>query len=382
MQANFVGEQADAWLAARSSDSITILAPHHPGALREESRGRLRIRRFRYFRPEGWQKLAYPAILPNIKANPMLLAQVPAYLVAEYLAASQEVRAGGYDLIYAHWVMPQGLVAWRLHRAFGIPYVLQHHSSDLAVFRKLGGPGETLARNVLRDAAHFFCVNADQRELALSFFDGSERDRFAERCTVLPMGMVPPATKAASGDAKYDVATIGRLSRKKGINFLIGAAEALAAEGIRPTVGIAGDGEDRAQLECLVVNADVTFAGFLDGPRKDRFFDQSSRFAFPAKASGGDVEGLPVTLLEVLCRGLPALASRDTNIELLPEWPALKECVVFIDDPEDPAKMAAALKELLGIDPVKARRAAQIAGRYRWDRLIEEYLGPIEATLR
>ena len=87
MQANFVGEQADAWLAARPDDRITILAPHSPGAARIEEHGRKTIVRFRYVVPEGWQSLAYPAILPNLKAKPWLAWQVPALLAAQYAAA-------------------------------------------------------------------------------------------------------------------------------------------------------------------------------------------------------------------------------------------------------------------------------------------------------
>ena len=377
MQANFVGEQADAWLEARPADKITILAPHDSAAFKSEDWGRLSIRRFRYFRPESWQRLAYPAILPNIRDNPLLALQVPGFLVSQYHAAARLARSDTIDLIYAHWVMPQGVVAWLLKRKFGIPYVLQNHSSDLSVFAKLGAMGRMLARSVMQDAMHFFCVNAAQREFALSFFEGVERDKFAARCTVLPMGMVLPQTGPALGDDAYDIATIGRLSRKKGINYLISACEALAMRGIRPRVAIAGDGEDRALLEALVARADVTFTGFLAGEDKDRFFLRSKHFAFPAKAADGDVEGLPVSLIEALCRGLPVLATRDTNIEMLPEWPQLRDRVVFVADPADPEAMERGLENLLTLDPVKASETAEIVGRYRWERLIEEYLAPI-----
>lgn len=381
MQANFVREQADAWLAARPADRIAILAPHDPGAPFAEEFGPLDIHRFQYFYPASWQKLAYPAILPNIRANRLLMLQVPPFLVAEYRAAKALVRSREKDLVYAHWVMPQGVVAWLLKRNIGIPYILQNHSSDLSVFDKFGGMGRRLARKVMRDALHFFCVNRAQREFALSFFEGTERDEFAKRCTVLPMGMVLSQNGPAPSDRVHDIATIGRLSRKKGINFLISAGESLATRGVFPRIAIAGDGEDRSLLQSMVRNADVTFAGFLTGADKDRFFLQSKRFAFPAKASDGDVEGLPVSLLEALCRGLPVLASRDTNIEMLPEWPQLRDRTIFIEDPADLAALERSLEALLALEPKKAAETAAIVGRYRWERLIEEYLAPIEAAL-
>jgi glycosyltransferase involved in cell wall biosynthesis len=382
MQANFVGEQAQAWIAARAMDEIVILAPHDAGITREERIGRVRIERFRYLVPERWQNLAYPAILPNIQRNPMLALQVPFFLAAEYRSAKRIARRMKPDLVYAHWVMPQGLVAWRLKRKAGTPYVLQNHSSDLATYLKLGRAGKAMARAVLGDAAHFFCVNAAQRDFALGLFDGAERGAFATRCTVLPMGIAGLREVAIPQQvAGFEIATIGRLSRKKGLNYLIEAAELLAQKGIRPSIGIAGDGEDRAMLEALVKQADVTFTGFLVGEEKERFLQTAQRFAFPARAADGDVEGLPVAMLEALCRRRPVLASRDTNIELLPEWRRISDCVTFVENPMDVAALAQGLERLLQSDPARAEAAAEVMGRYRWDRLIGEYLDQIEAAL-
>ncbi len=376
MQANFVGEQAAAWAEARPADEIFVLAPHDILAARRENVGRVSVERFQYLVPTRLQRLAYPAILPNLRRNPFLWAQVPPFMLAEYLAARRLARRIDADCIYAHWIMPQGLVAWRLKRALGIPYVLQNHSSDLAVFDKAGEAGRKLARMVLREAAHFFCVNAVQRDHALALFAGAEREAFARRCTVLPMGIAEIPAESPALPTRFDVATIGRLSRKKGIDLLIKAAERLAARGIRPRISIAGDGEERSRLEALVRQSDVTFTGFITGEAKDRFLASADCFAFPAFAADGDVEGLPVALLEALGRGRPVLASRDTNIELLPEWPEIRERVIFVADPTDLPSLEANLERLLTAEP--SDKVARAIARYRWKNLIGEYLAAIE----
>ena len=377
MQANFVGEQAEAWANARPQDRITILAPDDLAAKRLEERDVFRVERFRYLRPERLQRVAYPAILPNIRRNPALALQVPFFLWNQYLAARKLVKRERTDLIYAHWVMPQGLVAWHVKRKTGTPYILQNHSSDLAVFGKLGEPGKKLARQIIREANHFFCVNSLQRDAAASLFSASERAQFLAKCTVLPMGVDLPEP-ISDAQPEFDVATIGRLSAKKGIHYLIGAGERLAAKGNRPAIGIAGDGEEMASLKGLADRADIRFLGFVSANDKDAFFDRTARFAFPAKEADGDVEGLPVSLLEALCRGMPVLASRDTNIELLPEWGRLREHVVFVENPADEAAMDDALERLLALPGTPNGELVEIMARYRWDRLIEDYLEPIE----
>jgi glycosyltransferase involved in cell wall biosynthesis len=313
MQAGFVLEQAEAWLRARPEDQICILAPHDAGIPRSEVIRGVTVERFRYLVPERWQRLAYPAILPNLRRHPALLLQVLPFLIAQYRATMRMARRFRPDLIYAHWVTPQGLVAWLVRRTVGIPYVLQNHSSDVSVLLKAGPIGKAVARRVLRDAAHFFCVNAAQRDAAAGLFDGAERAAFDRRCTVLPMGIATPPRDPPAAGERFAIATIARLSRKKGLNYLIEAAEGLARRGIRPRIGVAGDGEDRELLQSMVSDADIAFTGFLTGVAKERFLSGADSFAFRARASDGDVEGLPVAMLEALCRGRPVLASKRRN---------------------------------------------------------------------
>ncbi|MEE4289789.1 MAG: glycosyltransferase [Erythrobacter sp.] len=380
MQANFVGEQAEAWLQARADDEITILAPHDAGVPRVEEHGRLRIERFRYMRPESAQGLAYPAILPNLRRNPLLFGQVPLFLAAQARAALRLCREREFDCIYAHWVMPQGLVARWVGKRTGIPYVLQTHSSDLAVFSKLGRVGERIAADLLRDAARFFCVNSGQIEAALEYLPQAARDELRAKSSVLPMG-VARLVEADASPQGPDLGTIGRLSRKKGLDHLITALEELHQEGVRPRFEIAGDGEEKAALAARVRQSDTHFLGFVTGAAKEAFLASCQRFVFPAKAHDGDVEGLPVALLEALMRGQPVLATRDTNIELLPEWDAIAEHVVFVRDPSDIAALKQGVRQLLEKRPGGADQAARAVAHYRWEILIEEYIAPIERAV-
>jgi len=380
MQANFVGEQADAWLAARPGTQITILAPHDAAAPLREAEGRLTIKRFRYMWPDSVQGLAYPAILPNIKRNPLLAGQVPLFLAAQMRAAMRLLSEQHFDCIYAHWVMPQGVVARWVSKRTGVPYILQTHSSDLAVFAKAGAPGRGMARAILRDAKLFFCVNSGQLEAALAYLPASDHDDFRAKSSVLPMGVANLMPADASVDGP-DVGTIGRLSRKKGLDFLIAATEALKEEGVRLHLVIAGDGEEKENLVARVDQSDTRFAGFVSGSQKEAFLASCKRFAFPAKAHDGDVEGLPVALLEALMRGQPVLATQDTNIEMLPEWGEIRNDVVFVPDPSDISALKHGLVDLLARPPGSAHAAAKAVSRYRWENLIEEYCAPIETAL-
>jgi len=124
---------------ATQSWNVTVLAPHHPGAaLRDTSadergRGRLDVRRFRYFVPASHQRLCYGGgILPNIRASKLALAQVPCLVGAELAAMRRLLRTECFDLVHAHFLVPQGAVAALATRR---PLVVSVHGSDLFALR-------------------------------------------------------------------------------------------------------------------------------------------------------------------------------------------------------------------------------------------------------
>lgn len=143
---------------------------------------------------------------------------------AQARAAIRLSRERRFDYIYAHWVMPQGLVARWLSQRTGIPYALQTHSSHLTVFARRGRPGKAMAVALLRDATRFFCANSGQLAAALDYLQAAEHAALRAKSSVLPMGV--------SGLVEAD-RSIGRLSRKKGLDHCIAALEELEAEGLR-----------------------------------------------------------------------------------------------------------------------------------------------------
>ena len=386
-QAPFVLEQAQAWKKERPDDRVVILAPHDQIAERREHIGDVEIHRFQYFWPARWQALAYPAILPNLRSRPWLIFQIPFFLAAQYLVARRIVRDQAIDLVYAHWVMPQGLIAYGLWLSMGVPYVLQNHSSDMTVLLRADSLRKALARKLILRAFGFFCVNEVQKAQALDLFEPDQQSEIAEKMTVLPMGVgldVSSVRFTAEVEAPWThtAGTISRLSRKKGIDLLIGAAEHLADQGTRIPIAIAGDGEDRAKLEALPRSADIRFLGFLNGDNKVDFFNQTRSLIFPSTPAGSDVDGLPVSLLEALCCGKPVIAGLATNIEMLAEWQLLQDHVTLLREPRNIVEFSDALERLISRSEEDVRadgaRLRQIMERYLWPNLITEYLAAID----
>jgi len=380
-QVPFVLEQALAWKKAQPNDEIFILAPHDIHAKQIEELNGLHINRFIYWWPKRWQKLVYPAILPNILNNPFLVFQFPFFLFSEFFVTLKLVKRFKIDLIFAHWVMPQGLIAYLIHKCTKVTYGLKNYSSDLRIFLKIPLLGKWLARRIIKNSKVLFCENSNLKKEASFFFNGPSQALINDKIIALTMGVSHLSLKT-NVIPKHDFGFIGRLSKKKGIEYFFAALRELEKQGVNIKSSIAGEGEEKENLLELSKNLKVEFMGFVEDDKKAEFFSESKCLVFPSVETKSDVEGLPVALLEAIYFGKLVIASRDTNIELIPEWPQIQDVVFLLHDPRDINKFSNLLRKILDLNDEEAQlrtnRVKELFLRYNWDNLIYEYMTPLK----
>ncbi|HET6773858.1 MAG TPA: glycosyltransferase [Acidimicrobiales bacterium] len=334
---------------------VTVVAPRMPGAARSEVIDGVRVRRVAYF-PRRWEGLAAEAIMPTLRARPWRAVEVPFLVGALLLATWREVRRQEVAVLNPHWIVPAGLVALAVRAVTGMPYVVTVHGADAYTLR--GRLGRMVKRLVLRRAAGVLPVSGDiARSLDL------------RGAPVLRMGVDTAAIRAAVGDRAPEdglLLYIGRLVDKKGVDVLV---EALARlDGAR--LEVVGDGPDRAALHQLAarlgVSDRVRFRGKLPKAAVIAALARAQIAVIPSRVgAGGDMEGTPVVLCEVMAAGVPVVAS---NLG------GLGEC---IDDgldgllvpPGDVDALATTLDKALngGVDLAALGRAAAATARRNLD---------------
>lgn len=124
---------------------------------------------------------------------------------------------------------------------------------------------------------------------------------------VLGNGVTLPEEKSALNSSI--VLFIGRLARKKGVQYLI---EAMAGISSDTELWIVGDGHKREELERLASerNIDATFFGQVDPTEIDRFYRQAGIFVLPSIEG----EGMPNAVLEALSHGIPVITTRSGGL--------------------------------------------------------------------
>jgi glycosyltransferase involved in cell wall biosynthesis len=278
-----------------------------------------------------------------------------------------------FDLVHAHWALPNGVPAALVARLRRLPLVLSIHGSDIYLAER-AAPLSLATAATFRAAAAATACSGDLQDRALRLGAPSGL------IDVVPYGVDPQAfrpdpqagalVRAELGLAPEAqlIITVSRLVHKKGLTYLLEAFPQIVRQHPRAVLVIGGYGDLRADLERraheLGVGAAVCFPGQLDRTRAARYISAADVYAVPSiRDQGGNVDGLPNALLEGMAAARPIVASRVAGI---PD--------VIVDDlhglllPErDSTALAASINRLLA-DPALAVRLGAAARR----RILEE----------
>jgi len=120
------------------------------------------------------------------------------------------------------------------------------------------------------------------------------------------------------------VVSVARLVEKKGLPYAIRAVAALRLGGFDIALDIVGDGPLRSSLDSLIAELGMSNAVRIIGARSRdevaRVMAGAHLFAAPSvTARDGDMEGIPVALMEAMASGVPVVATRHSGIPELVE---------------------------------------------------------------
>src|SRR5262249_30406142 len=116
-------------LGARGID-VHVLAPsdENGGTTIE---GMVTVHRFQYRPVSLLPGLAYGSgIVANLRRHPWLWLQVPLFSVSMVLALRRLIRTEQPNVIHAHWILPQGLIAVLTKYLYKVPVIVTAHGAD------------------------------------------------------------------------------------------------------------------------------------------------------------------------------------------------------------------------------------------------------------
>lgn len=259
------------------------------------------------------------------------------------------LRREGVTHLHVHFATEIALDAMRLSRLLGLPYSVTAHAYE--IYQQPRNLPEKLVRAAFSTSGCDYTVRdlralvpAEHRERVHRIIMGVDPGEFVRRCSY-------PGGRA--------VVAVGRLVEKKGFRFLV---DAMARLDGGASLAIIGEGPERealsAQIDALGIGDRVSLVGALSPSEIRSRLEAADVLAMPCVvAADGDRDSMPVVVKEALAMEIPVVCSDEVGLPELvrDEWGRLVP-------PADPAALAAALDEILGM-PVEERIAMGRAGR-------------------
>ena len=370
--APFLGGLVDALVD--QGDAVDVVLPFHP-ELRHQGSPGLRLFPYRY--PlDSTRPFGYGGALRGLELKTGAMAALPAIAWSLRRKVRSLLRNGGYDVVFAHWAIPNGALVAGPARAAGVPLVLTLHGTDISI-AEANSFARLASRRAFSRSSAITAVSDHLRRRAVGI--GAPPERTAVIHDGVRLDLFTPEVSASGVREELGIPAdaflalgVGRLLEAKGFRYLIEAADRVDDLNLL----IVGDGPLRAELEQMARerHLPVTFAGTVGRDRLPRLFAAADAVVVPSIVDrSGQADGGPVTVTEALAAGRPLVATRiGVAGDVLTD--GVNGLVVT---EKDSAALAAALGRLrddAGLRAQLAEGARQTAKReLGWEHVAREY---------
>ncbi|MEM7179342.1 MAG: glycosyltransferase [Spirochaetota bacterium] len=255
------------------------------------------------------------------------------------LSIAPKILKSNCEHIHIHFADSATQIGMYAALLTGIPYSFTAHANDIFQHRHLLKRKGKRAKAVLT-ISHFnkgFIVNSgiDSTKVHLV------------RCGILQEDVATPTDANSKNPRIFKIGTLARFVEKKGIDILIQAMGILSKKGLPIELEIAGSGPLLDTYEKLInqerVFSKVIFLGALPHNYVYSWLVKLNLFALACKKDkSGNMDGLPVVLMEAMNAGVPVVSTELSGIPELIEH----EKTGFLSQPDNPQDLADTIEKI------------------------------------
>lgn len=303
----------------------------------------------------SWYRCA-AAVLARLAMQPATTAQQPLdiirrlwrkpYVMAKSLVAwfrtlgvLAKVERWQPDHIHAHWATYPSTSALIMSQHIDRPFSFTAHAHDIYL-------DDQLMAEKLEAAAFVSTISRFNRDYLRSRYVEAADARIEIVHCGVPRG--PRMPRRESRHQEPLIVSVGRHDEVKGFPILLEACRQLQEQGVAFRCEIVGDGPMqkslRRQIEKTGLQERVKLLGALPSQQVEEKLREASLFVLASQRSReGNMDGIPVALMEAMASGVPVITTRVSGIPELVE----DRVTGLLVPPADAYALAGAIRQLL-----------------------------------
>jgi glycosyltransferase involved in cell wall biosynthesis/tRNA A-37 threonylcarbamoyl transferase component Bud32 len=312
--------------------------------------------------PRAYLRLFFEVTLHSVLRPSLLWRTVALFPKSVYLAKA--LPREGVRHVHAHFATNAAMMAYIISSLSDITYSFTVHGPDIFVKR-------AFLREKIRRAKFIRAVSTFNKAFLVGLFP----EEAGNKVEVVHIGVNPEVYEEARAESRHtrplpQVITVATLSPFKGLSYLVDAIAKLKREGYDVECSIVGDGPTRHTLQKWIEKQDVADRVTILGARPQhdvaRLISESDVFVLPSViAHDGQMDGIPISLMEAMAAGVPVIASAISGI---PELVRNEICGILVDA-TNAEQLAISIRRVTENNELRATlaRAAQEKVRQEFD---------------
>lgn len=291
---------------------------------------------------------------------------------------AQRYVEDGISVVHAHTLFSAGYAAWRLHKQYGLPYIVAVRNTDVNVFFKYMLHLRHVGVQIMRDAYRVVFLSPAYLEQTLDrYVPKSLQHAIRQKSVVIPNGIDdyflenrPQPRNAAATPLRLLYA--GDLDTNKNLELTVRAAKLLREQGMEVTLTAVGQIlEEKYQR---IIDETPFIAYYPRCPKEGvlEHLRQADIFVMPSHR-----ETFGLVYAEAMSQGVPALYTRGQGFD--GQFP--DGTVGYSVSDTDPEELAEKIRQVIAAYPHLSKGCLANVQRFNWSEIAMKYRDIYDAAI-
>lgn len=270
----------------------------------------------------------------------------------------------GYDVIHAHYIMPDGIIAKKISEKNNLKYIITVRQGDINRLSGISKNGSYFNkyRSVIANAAGVISPSKSIHDAVLKYFNINS--------TIIPHGIdknIIKIPKEGIGET-VNVVVCSQLIEQKNVDWVINVIMKLIAKNHSIKLNVVGDGPLKNKLIKMANGQEnITFHGWQSRDYVYKELQKNDIFIMPS-----DNETFGMAYLEAVANGCLIIGRKNTGVDGFFKH---GETAFFVSSQQDLyEQILYLLADKAQIIKVRNNATKYLCENLTWDNIIEKYL--------